>query len=329
LRLTIAAAPIIARRGAGVVAIAAVSVIATAPPAAAHGTAGQAPTDWESRATSISPAVAGLSARVTDLGEHLEITSVLSEVLVLGYDGEPYLRIGPAGVWQNERSPAVFYNRGRTVTETLPAEYDAAADPEWRRAGGGRTFRWHDHRIHPMGDDRSFSWTVELEIAGRAVAVRGEVVPLARPSLLPLGAIGTVSALVAFGAGRRWPAAGLAAVLALLAAASGSVAVARWAASTERAGAKLAVAVWAFGAALGAIAVAARVARGTLTSRAPSALFAAGAITIVAGVALIPWLLHANLPATGPSGLWRAIVAAVLGAGAATTTIAARALRPR
>jgi hypothetical protein len=266
---------------------------------------------------------------VTDLGEHLEITSVLSEVLVLGYDGEPYLRIGPAGVWQNERSPAVFYNRGRTVTETLPAEYDAAADPEWRRAGGGRTFRWHDHRIHPMGDDRSFSWTVELEIAGRAVAVRGEVVPLARPSLLPLGAIGTVSALVAFGAGRRWPAAGLAAVLALLAAASGSVAVARWAASTERAGAKLAVAVWAFGAALGAIAVAARVARGTLTSRAPSALFAAGAITIVAGVALIPWLLHANLPATGPSGLWRAIVAAVLGAGAATTTIAARALRPR
>ncbi len=310
-----------------VVTVVVASLAGPAPAAHAHGTAGQSPRNWRSRVIAIEPAVAGLSVRTTDLGEHVEVTSDEREVIVIGYDGEQFLRVGPDGVWRNERSPAVFFNRSRAAREAPPAEFDAAAAPEWERIGDGPSFRWHDHRAHPMGRDRSFVWTIELRAGATTISVRGDVEPLTSPALalvlIPLSGSGAAVVIAA----RRRPASAVASALALLAAAAIALSIARWTASTESSAAKLAVVSWPLlAAALGTVA-AVRVAQRGLPRAAPLALFGAGSLTIASGLALVPWLANAHLPASGPAALWRTIVAIILGAGALCTAAAARALR--
>ena len=75
-------------------------------------------------------------------------------MLVFGYQGEPYLRIGPRGTWQNDRSPAVFLNRTRIPTREAPHDqYDAKATPRWRKISSAPVASWHDHRTHWMATD--------------------------------------------------------------------------------------------------------------------------------------------------------------------------------
>jgi len=49
--------------------------------------------------------VAGLRIEAIDAGARLRLRNATGqEVVVLGYAGEPYLRVGPAGVFENRRS---------------------------------------------------------------------------------------------------------------------------------------------------------------------------------------------------------------------------------
>src|SRR4029079_16821177 len=114
--------------------------------------AGPQPTDYASRVRSVRPAVAGLHVEVRDLGARIEVRNASGYDLdILGYEGEPYLRVGPRGVYENTRSPSVFLNRTRSITADVPPSYDAHAAAQWRRIGGGRAVSWHDHRVHYMG----------------------------------------------------------------------------------------------------------------------------------------------------------------------------------
>ena len=72
-------------------------------------------------------------------------------MVVLGYDGEPYLRVGPRGVFENRRSPATYLNRSRIPTTKPPKSADSSAAPVWHRVSSGTTATWHDHRAHYMG----------------------------------------------------------------------------------------------------------------------------------------------------------------------------------
>ena len=72
------------------------------------------------------------------------------QVIVLGYDGEPYLRLDGDGVWENERSPAVGLNAERQQGEPA-GDADPKAEPSWRKLSGGDTVLFHDHRAHWMG----------------------------------------------------------------------------------------------------------------------------------------------------------------------------------
>ena len=94
-----------------------------------------------------------MTARVVDLGSKIELTNRSStEVLVLGYEGEPYLRIGPDGVFENLHSQATYINRTR-LGGSVPVGVDTSpgATPDWKKIGSGNSARWHDHRIHWMG----------------------------------------------------------------------------------------------------------------------------------------------------------------------------------
>ena len=101
------------------------AVVATPEPASAHGVGGIQPSNYETRIVSVRPTVPGLEIRSVDLGNRLEVTNRTGhEVLILGYDGEPYLRVGPRGVFENIRSPATYVNRTLTGGTPVPARAD-------------------------------------------------------------------------------------------------------------------------------------------------------------------------------------------------------------
>jgi hypothetical protein len=131
---------------------AAVLLVVTAAPASAHTISGPKPTNYRSRVVAIAPSIPGISARVVDLGAKLEVTNRTStEITVLGYEGEPYLRIGPAGVFENLHSQATYINRTRQGS-SVPPDVDTRPDavPEWKKISSGHSTSWHDHNIHWM-----------------------------------------------------------------------------------------------------------------------------------------------------------------------------------
>ena len=139
-------------RIAAVGAAAVVLVGLGAGPASAHTISGPRPTNYRSRIVAMAPVEPGITASVVDLGNKFELTNRSStEITVLGYEGEPYLRIGPDGIFENLHSQATYINRTR-LGGTVPAGIDTSptAVPEWKKIGSGHTARWHDHRIHWM-----------------------------------------------------------------------------------------------------------------------------------------------------------------------------------
>lgn len=133
--------------------VAAALVGLSAAPASAHTISGPKPSNYRSRVVAMAPVIPGISARVVDLGAKLELTNRTStEITVLGYEGEPYLRIGPQGVFENLHSQATYINRTRQGNSSPPPGVDTAPDavPEWKKVSSGNSASWHDHNIHWM-----------------------------------------------------------------------------------------------------------------------------------------------------------------------------------
>jgi hypothetical protein len=142
----------VARRFVVVVAMAFAVAVVTAAPASAHTLSGPKPTNYRARIVSVTPPAPGVSVRVIDLGAKVELTNRTGrDVIVLGYEGEQYLRVGPRGVFENVHSSATYVNRslkGGVIPGGVNTSPDAA--PQWRKISDGRTARWHDHRAHRM-----------------------------------------------------------------------------------------------------------------------------------------------------------------------------------
>jgi hypothetical protein len=79
------------------------------------------PRNYETKLLRVSPRVHGVELTGGRPGDGLRLTNDTShDVTVLGYDGEPYLRVGPRGVFENTRSPATYLNRSRVPTSKPP-----------------------------------------------------------------------------------------------------------------------------------------------------------------------------------------------------------------
>ena len=141
--------------GARVVALVAITGAALAgwaDPASAHTISGPRPSNYRTTIVKVNPAVPGTSVRVVDLGAKMELTNrTARDVTVLGYLGEPYLRVGPHGAYENLHSQATYLNKTR-LGGTVPPNVDTSptATPVWKKISDGHTVRWHDHRIHWM-----------------------------------------------------------------------------------------------------------------------------------------------------------------------------------
>jgi hypothetical protein len=173
-----------------VVVLGLLAALALAGPAQAHVGGGAAGSDFDARVLSVSPPVPGVTVRVLQFGDEFELVNEGgTDVHVPGYSDEPYLRIGPDGVWRNRNSPATWLNLDRygKAAADLPDTVDAAAEPAWERVSTEPAYVWHDHRTHWMTEgllppavaaapDQPHTvseWTVPLQVGSRDVAVDG------------------------------------------------------------------------------------------------------------------------------------------------------------
>ena len=171
-----------------VVLVGLLAMLAVAGPAAAHVGGEEAGSDFDGRIVSVTPEVPGLTVRVLQFGDEFELVNETSiEVVVPGYSDEPYLRIGPNGVWRNANSPATYLNLDRFGQAQPPEHADADAEPDWQQVSTQPQYVWHDHRTHWMSENllppavqadptRAHTvaeWTVPLVHGDTAVSVDG------------------------------------------------------------------------------------------------------------------------------------------------------------
>jgi hypothetical protein len=155
-------------------AVAVLALLVVAPPALAHrGSPASVASDYEARSLSVQPAVPGLTARATggdiDLVLHVPAGR---EVIVLGVEGEPFLRFAGGRVFANERSPTVAAERVMRLTGDL-----AAGPPRWHELRRGRTFHWHEGRLRPHPSSRTgpvARIAIPLRIDGVPATIAGE-----------------------------------------------------------------------------------------------------------------------------------------------------------
>jgi hypothetical protein len=163
------------------VALAAAAAALTLPGAAfAHGKTAPVATDFSARISAFRPPAPGVEAKVVDGDQALWLRVARgTTVLVPGVLGEPMLRFDAHGVWLNLRS--LTAQSDRIDRYDLRPSTSPAAAPLWHRLTGGRSYGWHEHRLHLLQvlarGRRSAGalgpWSVPLVVDGRKVALDG------------------------------------------------------------------------------------------------------------------------------------------------------------
>jgi hypothetical protein len=183
----------------------AVAVALAALAAAAPATAHQGSPDFLSEVGAVEPALDGISVEVLNRDDRLLLHNTTGEdVVVLGYEDEPYARIAADGTVEiNENSEAYYLNEDRYAKVDVPPGLDADTPPEWKEISRSGRFEWHDHRAHWMGEGRPpqvedpdvrtkvFDWSVPLRVGDRPGAITGTL------TWTPTGGRGVPAAAIA------------------------------------------------------------------------------------------------------------------------------------
>lgn len=299
--------------------------LVAAAPASAHTVGGILPSNYRSEITAVTPPLPGVSISLYNLGHRVRLTNRTgADILVLGYYGEPFLRIGPDGAYENTRS-ATFLD----VAEPPGGQF---APPVWRLRATGRTATWADRRTYwsgspPAGVGRApgvvqfavASWTIPLQTGPATANVTGRIVWVPGPSIWPWLGLALVLAALAVGfALTPWWAVLLSGGMAVLVAFDAMHTWAIAAAAGGGFGAEvgrvftaggLSVAAWVVG--LLAIDPLQRRREGGLLAVAVAGIV----IAIFGGIGDSTSLNRSQLPAIYPAGLVRLAVATSLGLG--------------
>ena len=333
------------RRLAVVFVAAAAAVLLSAAPASAHTVSGGGATNFRSRLLTVAPNVPGLTVRVVENGRRMELTNVGStDVTVLGYLGEPYLRVGPAGVFENTRSPSVLLNAPNALPAPPGPAASAAGPPLWRRLSGAHTVFWHDHRTHWVGGVPAAlvrhatpaglvlrQWRIELRAGDQQVEAVGVLAYVPGPSPWPwLGLAVALAAGVLAAARTRWWTVGIGAAVAVLVATdvvhTVGIGLAYTGSMPQRVGFILSGSYYSLVAwVVGVLAVV------LLARRSVDGLFAAIFTGLVlglwSGVADLSVLYRSQPPFAGPAVVERLAVTAAIGLGVGVVAGSALVLR--
>lgn len=150
-----------------------------------------------------APQIEGLDLRLTQGSiPAVFVRNDTGKVLsVGGGSGEPFLRIGPRGVFANLRSPT-YYTSGATSIMKVPRYADVSAPPRWDRISPEPTWAWLERRgavpaemyeRAELGDTSHpvLEWSAPYRLGGETVEVTGRVlwVPPAAPASTNTGVI--------------------------------------------------------------------------------------------------------------------------------------------
>jgi hypothetical protein len=138
----------------------------------------------------VSSVPAGVAVQVVDGDQRLWMSvNPRLTVIVVGLDGEPYLRFSRAGVAENVHSPTVYLNRA--IPSAPPEPLRARARPAWRLVTTAHAYLWHEDRLHalalaphPTGRADLGRWVVPLVVDGRREQVAGRLWQRPPPTLL-------------------------------------------------------------------------------------------------------------------------------------------------
>ena len=200
-------------RAAVALVVAATMLLAAAPTAMADAAG---PTDYRTDIVSVEPTSTQIHVEIIG-GDSFVFLEQLEpvEIVVLGYQAEPYLRFDPDGtVYENRRSPAVWLNQDRYGDDDLPSFANADANPEWFEVATNGRYAWHDHRSHWMNPqpppsaeagDQVLEAAVPIQVDGKPVTITVASFLLAGPSSVPAvvgGVAGLAAAAVAWRSSR-------------------------------------------------------------------------------------------------------------------------------
>lgn len=313
---------------AGRIAAVAAAVLVTWPGHARADAAG--PTDYQSVIVAIVPAAPQLHASIVG-GDSFLLLRVDpgTEVEVLGYRSEPFIRFLGDGTVQENRSSASYVTSRSRSGSGLPDDFVDGAPPAWHTVATNGEYAWHDHRTHWMTDTRPPGKRpgdvvqredVPLLVDGAPVVISIESVWRPAASSLPMwfgAAVGLAAGVMAAGRGRmRWrtlPALDVAVLAAIVG----------WWQYRSLPAETGPLPTW-FG--LPLIATLALVGATAIAMSGRSASLTRVGLMLLAGVNLTLWgwmrragLTHAILPTNAPGWLDRFASSAALAAGAGLT----------
>jgi hypothetical protein len=171
----------------GLIVAALLVTLAFAPSSAqAHGATDPSASSYLAR---VSHVPAGVSAQVVDGDLRLWLQVPAGKtVLVLDYQGAPYLRFRDGSVWANENSQMYYFDQ--TPPESPPPGLRRTAPERWLRVGSGRSYQWHDGRLHAFaleaiapGASYAGAWKIPVVVDGRRFAVSGTLWYRGAPSI--------------------------------------------------------------------------------------------------------------------------------------------------
>ena len=145
--------------------------------AAAHLRSGTVAVDYGASVSS-PQAVLAVGVYQSDLALHLSVRRG-HKVMVLGYLGEPFLRIDTAGLAVNAASPTA------AASGLLHPGERTTGKAAWLLRGGNSVV-WHDARVQQLAPEAHRGrWSVPVLVDGRREAITGEVWRVPSPALLP------------------------------------------------------------------------------------------------------------------------------------------------
>jgi hypothetical protein len=285
--------------------------------AAGHARSGISATDY---VVTLDPllatAASAVSAQVAPGDQSLSLTVEDDHtVVVLGYEGERFLRLGVGGVSVDESAPTAL---AAGLVERVPV-----SGPAWTTASDGRTVTWHDERVRRLAPGaEQATWTIPLLVDGEPVSLHGQVRRVAAPALGPWVALaGSFAALAALLLllRRRAPLETAAVALAALSALAVIATAAGFAVASEAS-----AGTWVESAneiVLAAVGLAVLAVGSTQARIAASALL--GLLGITVALLDLGVLRHGVVLAAPPADAVRATVIVALGAGTAALLTAA------
>lgn len=233
--------------------------IALIQPASAHGGPGgnnPPASNYQTTITDVSAEFPGVTWRMIEASNRIELINTGPiDIVVIDYDGKPYLRVGPDGVFENLYSAATYLNVDTTGNAPVPMEaFTSDVEPNWRKVSSEHSARWHDHRAHWMGgtdppqvvaDPGEFhqiipTFTIPARVGDTPLEVTGNVAWVPGPSALPW-LIAAAGLAIALGVLTWRLKVGFAIILIAVIAASGSIAdfIGSWDLTAERGTSKI------------------------------------------------------------------------------------------